>query len=107
MQAARKSPPLPLSAAPPAPAPARAALRYAPPVHPSPLHRRHPRRPERLALLALLAGLFGCPPSKESPTTCTKVGETCRLSAGLLGVCTEPVNPSCDRPPCLVCTPQH
>ena len=44
---------------------------------------------------------------EEPPTACTKVGQTCKLAQGLLGVCNEAPPGSCPREPCLVCMSQH
>jgi len=41
------------------------------------------------------------------PAACTKVGQTCKLAPGLLGVCTEAAPGTCAREPCLVCMGQH
>ncbi len=60
-------------------------------------------------LLAGSFGLGGCPRQTEEQggAACMKVGQTCKLSQGLLGVCTEAAPGSCDREPCLVCMGQH
>ena len=58
--------------------------------------------------IAIFGGL-GCPKAvqEESPATCTKVGQTCKLAPGLLGVCTEGAAERCAQGPCLVCMSQH
>jgi hypothetical protein len=64
-----------------------------------------------LGWAVLLAGSLGlgCPKQAEEQSggTCAKVGQTCKLSQGLLGVCTEAAPGSCDREPCLICMGQH
>jgi hypothetical protein len=61
-------------------------------------------------LLALLTGGgLGCESDKTAPPseTCAKVGDTCKLPNGPLGICNaEPCKPGAS-PPCLRCTPQH
>jgi hypothetical protein len=61
-----------------------------------------------IGLVALIS-LGGCPRAvqDEQPGACTKVGQTCKLAPGLLGVCTEAAPGSCPKEPCLVCFGQH
>jgi hypothetical protein len=62
----------------------------------------------RVRLILLLLVSLGCPPSNNEPAaTCTKIGETCKLGPGLLGVCAERATGTCPNPPCLVCMGQH
>jgi len=61
-------------------------------------------------LSALL--LAGCPNSnsaqKSGPAaSCVKRSEQCKLSDGLLGVCSDVPCPAGREPPCLKCQPQH
>jgi hypothetical protein len=59
-----------------------------------------------LFLLTLLCS--GCPSSTNAPAdTCTKVGQTCKLAPGVLGVCVEQMQGTCVQPNCLACVSQH
>jgi len=70
---------------------------------PGQMNRRSP------ALMAAIVVLASCPgTARDAPTeACTKVGETCKLGRGLLGVCTEAAPGVCNHEPCLVCAGQH
>ncbi|MCA9666448.1 MAG: hypothetical protein KC503_12695 [Myxococcales bacterium] len=65
-----------------------------------------------LALALLLASLVlaGCPEKRrgDAPSPiCTSAFQRCRLGNGPLGVCTPiPCKPG-QKPPCLMCRPQH
>jgi hypothetical protein len=62
-----------------------------------------------LGHLILLLLLPGCraTANEHSAATCTKVGQTCQLAPGLLGICTEAAPGACDGDPCYVCMGQH
>ena len=70
-------------------------------------------KPVAVALaLVLVLLLAGCPPSQKHDGTdaasgaCTKVGQTCEVSAGKLGTCV--AQDSCPAPgTCFVCQSQH
>jgi hypothetical protein len=59
-------------------------------------------------LLVMTLLLTACPASSgHAPEeVCAKVGQTCKLDKGLLGVCTTGTL-DCDGAPCLVCMGQH
>lgn len=63
----------------------------------------------RLAVLVAFVALGACRRSSEEapPTPCTKIGQTCKLGPGLLGVCNQVTPDTCAKPPCFVCTGQH
>lgn len=64
----------------------------------------------RASLLAILAALSlgACKLGSSSVAArCEHVGDRCSLEEGLQGVCTVNEAARCERPPCLVCTPQH
>ena len=87
--------------------------------------RRPSRRSPRLelregrvgALVVLLFLLTGCPPtdqkaspdsssSTSTPRACSKVGQSCEVTAGKLGTCVQ--KDDCSDPAgCFVCQPQH
>jgi hypothetical protein len=69
------------------------------------LTRRAMLRRTSFLLISLLSA---CPKSVEHAPeeTCAKVGQTCKLDKGLLGVCTAGTT-DCDGAPCLVCMGQH
>ena len=60
-------------------------------------------------MVAALMSLASCRRAVEDaqPVECLKVGQTCKLGPGLLGVCTEGASDKCDHDPCLVCMGQH
>ena len=62
-----------------------------------------------LALLLGLLSIAGCPSAKREPgeERCSKLGQTCKLADGLLGVCNEGDPERCDAALCLVCIGQH
>ena len=61
-----------------------------------------------LVVAVLTLFLTACPTtSTHAPEeSCAKVGQTCKLDKGLLGVCSETAS-ECDGAPCLVCMSQH
>jgi hypothetical protein len=62
-----------------------------------------------LAPLFALLSIAGCPSAKpgHSEGQCSKVGQTCKLADGLLGVCNDGDPERCDAALCLVCIGQH
>jgi hypothetical protein len=62
-----------------------------------------------LAPLLGLLSIVGCPSAKRElgEGRCSKVGQTCKLADGLLGVCNDGDPERCDAAPCLVCIGQH
>ena len=73
------------------------------------LARMAPRSLRFVALSALLAALASCRRAAENtePASCNKMGQTCKLGPGVLGVCTTAPPDKCDHEPCLVCMAQH
>ena len=74
------------------------------------------RRSSLLLWTVLLASLLGCPPPPKSApegtptdpvTTCTEVGQVCKMGGSQLGVCTASES-KCDADDaCFSCMPQH
>jgi hypothetical protein len=61
-----------------------------------------------IGFIGFIAALGACPPAADhNAAPCSKIGQTCKLGPGLLGVCSESSDNRCERPPCLACVSQH